>query len=36
VVIANELALRLSAFQVEVKHRDITRGRTVPGIEVQK
>ena len=34
VVIANELGQRLGAFQVEVKHRDITRGRTVPGIEV--
>jgi UPF0042 nucleotide-binding protein len=28
VVVANELARRLGAFQVEVKHRDIARGRT--------
>jgi UPF0042 nucleotide-binding protein len=36
VVVANELAHRLGAFQVEVKHRDITRGRTLPGIEGPK
>jgi UPF0042 nucleotide-binding protein len=36
VVIANEMAQRLSAFQVEVKHRDIARGRLIPGMEVQK
>jgi UPF0042 nucleotide-binding protein len=37
VVIANELGQRLRAFQVEVKHRDVSRGRTIPGgMEVQK
>ena len=36
VVIANELARRLSAFQIEVKHRDITRGRAWPGPEATK
>ena len=33
VVIANELARRLQAFAVEVKHRDIARGRPGPGHE---
>jgi UPF0042 nucleotide-binding protein len=33
VVIANELSRRLQAFPVDVKHRDITRGRTLPGAE---
>jgi UPF0042 nucleotide-binding protein len=36
VVIANELGRRLDAFQVEVKHRDIARGRAVAGGEGQK
>jgi UPF0042 nucleotide-binding protein len=36
VVIANELGSRLRAFQVEVKHRDIARGRSLSGIEGQK
>jgi UPF0042 nucleotide-binding protein len=36
VVIANELGNRLRAFQVEVKHRDIARGRSLSGIEGQK
>jgi UPF0042 nucleotide-binding protein len=36
VVIANELCLRLRAFQVEVKHRDIARGRLATESEVQK
>jgi UPF0042 nucleotide-binding protein len=36
VVIANELAKRLVAFQVEVKHRDIARGRSLPGSDSQK
>jgi UPF0042 nucleotide-binding protein len=36
VVIANELAKRLVAFQVEVKHRDIARGRPLPEPEGQK
>jgi UPF0042 nucleotide-binding protein len=33
VVIANELGHRLAAFPVEVKHRDIMRGRQAPGGE---
>jgi RNase adapter protein RapZ len=33
VVVANELGRRLQAFAIEVKHRDITRGRTLPGTE---
>jgi len=36
VVIANELAGRLQAFQVEVNHRDIGRGRAIAGVEGQK
>jgi RNase adapter protein RapZ len=36
VVIATELGSRLRAFQVDVKHRDIGRGRPVPGMEPQK
>jgi UPF0042 nucleotide-binding protein len=36
VVIAKELARRLNAFQVEVKHRDIARGRGWPGPEATK
>ena len=36
VVIANELAHRLGAFQVDVKHRDISRGRTTTGTEPPK
>jgi len=36
VVIADELGRRLHAFQVEVKHRDIARGRVVLGAEGQK
>ena len=33
VVVANELSRRLRAFAVDVKHRDIARGRTLPGTE---
>jgi len=36
VVIANELGKRLRAFQVEVKHRDIGRGRPLPEVEAPK
>ncbi len=36
VVIANELGSRLRAFQVEVKHRDVGRGRSLTDAEVQK
>jgi RNase adapter protein RapZ len=36
VVIANELGQRLQSFHVEVKHRDIARGRAVLGAEGQK
>jgi UPF0042 nucleotide-binding protein len=36
VVIADELARRLGAFRVEVKHRDISRGRALPGPEAMK
>jgi len=36
VVIAKELGQRLGAFQVEVKHRDIARGRAALGVEGQK
>jgi len=36
VVIANELHHRLRTFHVEVKHRDVARGRAVPGMDGQK
>ena len=36
VVIANELGRQLGAFQVEVKHRDIGRGRPVTELDAQK
>jgi UPF0042 nucleotide-binding protein len=36
VVLANEIAFRLEAFQIEVKHRDIVRGRVVGPVEVRK
>jgi UPF0042 nucleotide-binding protein len=36
VVLANEISFRLEAFQIEVKHRDIVRGRVAGPVEVRK